>query len=242
MSQQAHYFKIGLFVVGATELAVIGIIVLGAGKWFQRSTMVETYFFRIGPGARGRCTLTPRCSRRSGRVHTIGQRGIPYFFDPKTDSSPTVDFLLRMSVRPSVAAHIREEDEAELIKTGRRPPGFGSAWPRRGSPECSISSRSFLTRTVSADPNRLDAKNPLYSLGTEHHYRAGCRFAVDHQKIGAGGYLDKIAKNLDTMITSVTRLVNDVQGEQSQWKSNGSLENCAVPWCGGCWAARISRR
>ena len=44
MSQQPHYFKIGLFVVGATFLAVLGIIVLGAGKWFEKSTMVETYF------------------------------------------------------------------------------------------------------------------------------------------------------------------------------------------------------
>ena len=50
MSQQAHYFKIGLFVVGAIALAVIGIIVLGAGKWLERSTMVETYFFESVQG------------------------------------------------------------------------------------------------------------------------------------------------------------------------------------------------
>src|SRR4030095_7335851 len=37
------YFKIGLFVISATVLAVIGIVVLGVGSVFQRSALVETY-------------------------------------------------------------------------------------------------------------------------------------------------------------------------------------------------------
>ena len=37
------YFKIGLFVISATVLAVIGIIVLGVGSVFQRAALVETY-------------------------------------------------------------------------------------------------------------------------------------------------------------------------------------------------------
>src|SRR6267142_3759989 len=37
------YFKIGLFVISATVLAVIGIIVLGVGSVFQRTALVETY-------------------------------------------------------------------------------------------------------------------------------------------------------------------------------------------------------
>ena len=37
------YFKIGLFVISATVLAVIGIVVLGVGSLFQRTALVETY-------------------------------------------------------------------------------------------------------------------------------------------------------------------------------------------------------
>ncbi len=37
------YFKIGLFVITATVLAVIGIVVLGVGSVFQRTALVETY-------------------------------------------------------------------------------------------------------------------------------------------------------------------------------------------------------
>jgi ABC-type transporter Mla subunit MlaD len=37
------YFKIGLFVISASVLAIIGILVLGAGALFQRTALVETY-------------------------------------------------------------------------------------------------------------------------------------------------------------------------------------------------------
>jgi len=37
------YFKIGVFVISATVLAVIGIVVLGVGSVFQRNPLVETY-------------------------------------------------------------------------------------------------------------------------------------------------------------------------------------------------------
>jgi phospholipid/cholesterol/gamma-HCH transport system substrate-binding protein len=37
------YFKIGLFVISATVLAVIGIVALGAGALFKQKNLVETY-------------------------------------------------------------------------------------------------------------------------------------------------------------------------------------------------------
>src|SRR4029079_17691337 len=54
-----------------------------------------------------------------GRVESIRLAREEYgvFFDPKTDSFPYRGLVLvRMSVRPSVAAHLREEDETELMK------------------------------------------------------------------------------------------------------------------------------
>jgi phospholipid/cholesterol/gamma-HCH transport system substrate-binding protein len=37
------YYKIGLFAISAIVLAIVGVIVLGAGALFQRTALVETY-------------------------------------------------------------------------------------------------------------------------------------------------------------------------------------------------------
>lgn len=44
MSAKANYFKIGLFVITAAVLFVIGMIVLGAGNLFEKTILLETYF------------------------------------------------------------------------------------------------------------------------------------------------------------------------------------------------------
>ena len=44
MSARASYFKIGLFVISAATIAVIGLVVLGAGVLFQKTIPIETYF------------------------------------------------------------------------------------------------------------------------------------------------------------------------------------------------------
>ncbi|MDY6838460.1 MAG: MlaD family protein [Thermodesulfobacteriota bacterium] len=44
MSGRANYFKIGLFVIVATTLAVVSVIILGAGALFQKKTLMESYF------------------------------------------------------------------------------------------------------------------------------------------------------------------------------------------------------
>ena len=37
------YFKVGLFVIAASVIAIIGVILLGVGAVFQKNTLVETY-------------------------------------------------------------------------------------------------------------------------------------------------------------------------------------------------------
>jgi ABC-type transporter Mla subunit MlaD len=44
MSAQANFFKIGLFVIGATVALVILLVILGSGRLFQSKVAVETYF------------------------------------------------------------------------------------------------------------------------------------------------------------------------------------------------------
>lgn len=44
MSAQANYFKLGLFVIGATIALVLLVLIVGSGRWFQSKTVIETYF------------------------------------------------------------------------------------------------------------------------------------------------------------------------------------------------------
>ncbi len=43
MSAQPNYFKIGVFVIAAAALAVTGVVLLGAGAFFRKTVLVETY-------------------------------------------------------------------------------------------------------------------------------------------------------------------------------------------------------
>jgi len=216
MSQQAHYFKIGLFVVGATVLAVIGIIVLGAGKWFERSTMVETYFFESVQGLEIGAPVRLR-GVRVGRVESIRLAREEYgvIFDPKTDSFPYRGLVVvRMSIRPSVAAHLREDDEAILMKKAVDA-GFRFRLASQGITGVLYIESEFL------DPERYPPilqivwtpKTPYIPSAPSTITELGADLRSITRKLEQVD-IEKMAKNLDTMITSITRLVNDVQGEQ----------------------------
>lgn len=43
MDGEQKYFKLGMFVLGSVTIAVVGIVILGAGSLFQKSVVVETY-------------------------------------------------------------------------------------------------------------------------------------------------------------------------------------------------------
>ena len=43
MSAKANYFKLGLFIIIAVVLAIVAVLVLGAGRLFQKKFIIETY-------------------------------------------------------------------------------------------------------------------------------------------------------------------------------------------------------
>jgi paraquat-inducible protein B len=43
MSAKANYFKLGLFIIGAIVIGIAAVLVLGAGRFFQKKYIVETY-------------------------------------------------------------------------------------------------------------------------------------------------------------------------------------------------------
>lgn len=44
MEIKTNYFKIGMFVIAAAIITVVGVVVMGAGTFFKRKMMIETYF------------------------------------------------------------------------------------------------------------------------------------------------------------------------------------------------------
>lgn len=214
MSQQAHYFKIGLFVVGAIALFVIGIVVLGAGRWFQKATLVETYFIESVQGLEVGAPVRLH-GVRVGQVEaiTLAREEYGVFFDPKTDSFPYRGLVLvRMSVRPSVAVHFKEEDESTLMKRAVDA-GFRFRLASQGITGVLYIESEFL------DPERYPPmeiawtpKTPYIPSAPSNLTELGAVLRSITRKLEQVD-IDKVAKNLDTMITSVTRLINDVQGE-----------------------------
>ena len=215
MSQQAHYFKIGVFVLGATTLFVVGIIVLGAGKWFERSAMVETYFYESVQGLEVGAPVRLR-GVRVGRVESIRLAREEYgvIFDPKTDSFPYRGLVVvRMSVRPAVAAHLKEDDEAVMMKQAVDA-GFRFRLASQGITGVLYIESEFL------DPERYPAiqivwtpKTPYIPSAPSTITELGADLRSITRKLDQVD-IEKMAKNLDAMITSATRLVNDVQAEQ----------------------------
>ncbi|MBK7999284.1 MAG: MCE family protein [Verrucomicrobia bacterium] len=43
MSAKANYFKLGMFIIVAVVIGVVGVLVLGAGKLFEKRIILETY-------------------------------------------------------------------------------------------------------------------------------------------------------------------------------------------------------
>ena len=50
MSAQANFFKLGLFVIGATIVLVLLLLILGSGRWFQSKVAIETYLNESAQG------------------------------------------------------------------------------------------------------------------------------------------------------------------------------------------------
>jgi len=80
MSAQANYFKIGLFVVAASAIGVVSIILLGAGSFFQKKVLIETYFVESVQGLEEGAPLKFR-GVRIGKVSEITLVGKAYLTD-----------------------------------------------------------------------------------------------------------------------------------------------------------------
>jgi len=214
MTQRAHYFKVGLFVIGATTLAIIGVVVLGAGKWFEKNAMVETYFVEsvqgLEIGAPVRIRGVP-----IGRVESIHlareEYGITVY--PKVGLFPYKGVVVvRMSVRPSVVVHSPEENEETVMKMAVDA-GFRFRLASQGITGVLYVESEFL------DPERYPPMEIVWTPKTPYIPSApsaiselGTDLRSIARKLDQVEF-EKISKDLDGMITSATQLVNALHAE-----------------------------
>src|SRR3972149_246046 len=89
--ERFSYFKIGLFVISATIIAVIGVVVLGVGALLQKKTILETYIDESVQGLDvGSAVKVPGVSGGKGgqRQPTRGEAGPAPPISKRTTSIP----------------------------------------------------------------------------------------------------------------------------------------------------------
>lgn len=112
MSAKANYFKIGVFVISAAIIAIIAIIALGAGSFFQKKIIMETYMDGSVQGLDVGAPLKFR-GVKIGHVEEINFVADKYVLDPTGK-----DFLTYSNyvyIRASFEPHERGLDDEEKL-------------------------------------------------------------------------------------------------------------------------------
>jgi ABC-type transporter Mla subunit MlaD len=116
MSAKAHYFKIGVFTVTGILVAVVAIIVLGAGALFKKRIGVETYFDESVQGLSIGAPLRYR-GVTIGSVEHIGFVKNDYKELSEEDQFRYGSYILvRVGIKDLFPGHTEEEREAELLR------------------------------------------------------------------------------------------------------------------------------
>lgn len=115
MSAQAHYFKIGVFILSAITLAVLAVIILGAGALFKKKIMMETYFDESVQGLSVGAPLKYR-GVTIGSVEHIGFVGNEYKTELSDDDRYRYGqyIVVRVSVKEVFPGQSDEERETEV--------------------------------------------------------------------------------------------------------------------------------
>ncbi|MEZ4599716.1 MAG: MlaD family protein [Syntrophotaleaceae bacterium] len=109
MSERANYFKIGLFILVALTIGVIGLMVFGAGTLFQQKFYAETYFVESVQGLDIGSPVKFR-GVQIGRVEEITLVGTEYETEKRY-------VLVRISLFSKAFGAMSQAAVEELVKT-----------------------------------------------------------------------------------------------------------------------------
>ncbi len=115
MSARANYFKIGIFVISAAVIAIIAIVALGVGTFFQKKMMLETY---IDGSVQGLDVGSPFKFRgvKLGNVEKITFVNQEYKFDPASKEYLTYGqhVLVKIAIEPT--RELTEEEQRQFVE------------------------------------------------------------------------------------------------------------------------------
>ena len=106
MSNQANYYKIGLFVVLGVAIAIVSVVILGAGSIFEKSIVMETYIDGSVQGLDVGSAVKFR-GVQIGRVNKIAV--VSWIYD--TEKS----YILVRSTVPTESTWFKSEKETGLM-------------------------------------------------------------------------------------------------------------------------------
>jgi phospholipid/cholesterol/gamma-HCH transport system substrate-binding protein/paraquat-inducible protein B len=213
MSEKANYFKIGLFIITSLALAIIGIVVLRAGTFFQKELLWETYFDESVQGLEIGAPIKHR-GVKVGKVKTIGF--VRTVYKAQLSQEDQLRFaslvLVRMTVHDEFPG-LRLESKEELLQAAIDE-GLRIRLASQG-----------VTGVVHLEADQLDPKEypPLEISWKPDYFRVPS--APSKIKV-VGDALSNIARDLeqanihkatedlDKLVLSVTKLVEDAQMEQ----------------------------
>jgi paraquat-inducible protein B len=122
MSARANYFKLGLFIICGVLLGLIGLVVLGAGRLFERTMLLETYFDQSVQGVDIGTQVKFR-GVNVGRIRTIDFTRNHYQLDlPRVERQAYVRIVaeIRADALDGMAEGIVNENLEREIENGLR--------------------------------------------------------------------------------------------------------------------------
>lgn len=213
MSAKANFFKIGLFIICAVAIAVVGIVVLGAGKLFERKILVETYFIESVQGLEIGAPVRIR-GVRVGKVEAIQLAREEYKmeFTPENPFPYRGTVVVRMSIRPEAAGHFTDEDMEMRMKKASDA-GFRVRLASQGITGVLYIESEFV------DPKRYPPleiawtpKTPYIPSAPSTITELGTVVKAIAEKLDQVEF-EKISKDFNATLTSVTQLVKEMQDE-----------------------------
>ena len=112
MSAKANYFKLGLFIIIAVVLGIAAVLVLGAGRIFQKKYTIETYLDQSVQGI----DIGSKVKYRGVHIGSVRRIGFTRDRYPDPKASPTNHSYVLVEIEVNSLPFAKATPE-ELIKT-----------------------------------------------------------------------------------------------------------------------------
>lgn len=211
MSEKANYFKVGLFVIGAVAIGVAAIIVLGAGALFEKTLLMETY---VNESVQGLDAGSPVKYRgvQIGKVRSIG-----FTFDKYEQNKPLesqrkyvlIEVALSARVVKGISPTVVERESQQLIEQGLR-----VQLRQQGLTGTAYLELDHFPPDLYL-PLPIDWEPDVYYIpsapSTILHLTEALESIARTLKSLEGVSISQMADNLDELVLTVTKAINDVQ-------------------------------